>query len=85
MLIRVDETGRPVLVFADGGRYGTVFDAGHGGDADPAAMISHRGISGVSASGGAAYGAQFCPNGIRTGRGGDSLQPGEPGYVRLTW
>lgn len=46
---------------------------------------SHGGIAGVSVSGRAAYGAQFCSNGIRTGRGGDSYQPGEPGYIRLTW
>ncbi|HEV8703315.1 MAG TPA: PEGA domain-containing protein [Candidatus Polarisedimenticolia bacterium] len=74
-----------ILVFAAGGREGTVFTPGHGGDADPAAMISHGGFSGQSFSGGVAYGAQFCPNGSLTGRGGDAYQPGQPGYIRLTW
>ncbi len=75
------------LIFAGGG-----FASGHltttdglGGSSDPAAAISHSGISGFS--GGAAFGANFCPGplGIETGHGGPQLGGGQPGYVLLTW
>jgi len=74
-----------ILAFASGGKEGTVFDPGLGGAADAASMISHSGIPGLGFFGGSAHGAQFCPNGSQTGRGGDAQQGGQPGYVLLTW
>jgi hypothetical protein len=74
--------GSAVLIFAGGGQaaHGNVL--GLGGRPDSSAAISRVGEEN---SGGSAYGANFCPNGPDTGRGGGPLGGGFPGYVLLTW
>jgi hypothetical protein len=55
-----------ILLFAGGGQGGSATAGGAGGEADPAAEISHPGFQGYSppsnAVGGAAYAANLAPN-----------------------
>jgi len=47
-------------------------------------MLSRAGFGGAFEAGGPAFGARFCPapgGGETTGKGGDVLQGGLPGYV----
>jgi len=75
------------LIFAGGGGDG-VFTVG-GGRTDSSAAISRPGGDAEFslAAGSSAFGANFCPGPLaeKTGRGGDILQGGYPGYVLLTW
>lgn len=58
-----------------------------GGDIDPSAAMSRPGGRGNPTFGSPAFGTAFCPGPERdqTGRGGDLLGAGHPGYVLLTW
>jgi hypothetical protein len=74
------------LVFAGGGGGGTESGAsGLAGLGDESATIFGHGGVAQFTGGAPAFGANFCPNGNQTGKGGDIHQGGQPGYVLLVW
>lgn len=83
--------GGVTMIFAGGGH---APDGGEqspnesmGGDTDPSAAISRTGGQGNLTFGSPAFGTAFCagPERDQTGKGGDLLGAGHPGYVILTW